>query len=101
MQTCMAAPMLQRLTLDGSLETPSVIDDPFKVFPRCSVTLYREMGMKGDIFKFPLFYCSRDTRLWEEGITILRLVVSLAQPASSASHIISSFVELFRSASKA
>ena len=63
----MAAPMLQRVTEDGSLDTPAVIEDPFKLFPRCSTTLYRDMGMKGDVFKFPLFYCSRDTRLWEEG----------------------------------
>lgn len=63
----MAAPMLQRLTEDGSLDTPSVIEEPFKMFPLCSVNLYREMGMKGDIFKFPLFYCGKDTRLMEEG----------------------------------
>jgi glycosyltransferase involved in cell wall biosynthesis len=63
----MPAPMLQRMTEDGSLDTPAVIENPFKLFPRCSTTLYRDMGMKGDVFKFPLFYCSRDTRLWEEG----------------------------------
>jgi glycosyltransferase involved in cell wall biosynthesis len=63
----MAAPMLQRLTKDGSLDTPSVIEDPFRMFPLCSATLYREMGMKGDIFKFPLFYCAKGTCVREEG----------------------------------
>ena len=63
----MAAPMLQRLTADGSLDTPSVIDDPFGMFPLCSVDLYRRMGVKGDIFKFPLFFCAAGTQLAEEG----------------------------------
>jgi glycosyltransferase involved in cell wall biosynthesis len=63
----MHAPMLQRLTGDGSLETPPVIDDPFGLFPHCSVDLYRRMGVKGDIFKFPLFFCASETRLAEGG----------------------------------
>ena len=63
----MAAPMLQRLTADGSLETPSVIDDPFQMFPLCSVDLYRRMGVKGDIFKYPLFFCAAGIHLAEEG----------------------------------
>jgi glycosyltransferase involved in cell wall biosynthesis len=63
----MAAPMLQRLTADGSLETPPVIEDPFEKFPFCSVDLYRRMGVKGDIFKFPLFFCGENTRLAEGG----------------------------------
>ena len=63
----MAAPMLQRLTADGSLETPPVIDDPFQMFPLCSVDLYRRMGVKADIFKFPLFFCANGTQLGEEG----------------------------------
>lgn len=65
--TVMAAPMLQRLTADGTLETPPLIEDPFELFPLCSVTLYRQMGMKGDIFKFPLFFCGQGTSLREEG----------------------------------
>jgi glycosyltransferase involved in cell wall biosynthesis len=63
----MAAPMLQRLTMDGSLETPPVIDDPFKMFPLCATDLYRRMGVKGDIFKFPLFFCASGTHLAEGG----------------------------------
>jgi glycosyltransferase involved in cell wall biosynthesis len=63
----MAAPMLQRLITDGSLETPPVIDDPFQMFPLCSVELYRRMGVKADIFKFPLFFCVSGTQLAQEG----------------------------------
>jgi glycosyltransferase involved in cell wall biosynthesis len=63
----MAAPMLQRLAADGSLETPLEILDPFRQFPLCLVDLYRRMGVKGDIFKFPLFRCTTSTRLAEGG----------------------------------
>ena len=63
----MAAPMLQRLTIDGSLETPPVIDDPFEAFPLCSVDLYRRMGVKANNFKFPLSFCVNGTRLREGG----------------------------------
>jgi len=63
----MAAPMLQRLTVDGSLETPPVIDDPFQMLPLCSVDLYWRMGVRADIFKFPLFFCAKDTRIAEGG----------------------------------
>ena len=63
----MAAPMLQRLKSDGSLDSPPVIEDPFAIFPLCSVDLYRRMGVKAEIFKFPLFYCERGTELAEEG----------------------------------
>jgi glycosyltransferase involved in cell wall biosynthesis len=63
----LAAPLLQRLTSDGSLETPPVIDDPSQMFPLCSVDLYRRMGVKADIFKFPLFFCLKGTRLAEGG----------------------------------
>jgi glycosyltransferase involved in cell wall biosynthesis len=65
--TVMAAPMLQRLTADGSLETPPEIHDPFHVFPLCSADLYRRMGVKADILKFPLFFCTSGTELAEEG----------------------------------
>ena len=63
----MAAPLLQRLTADGSLETPLRIDDPFEVFPLCSLDLYRRMGIRAEIFKYPLFYCGSRTELVEEG----------------------------------
>jgi glycosyltransferase involved in cell wall biosynthesis len=63
----MAAPMLQRLKTDGSLDSPPVIDDPFQIFPLCSVDLYRRMGVSADIFKFPLFYCVSGTELVDDG----------------------------------
>jgi len=63
----MAAPMLQRLRTDGSLDSPPVIEDPFQIFPLCSMDLYRRMGVKAEIFKFPLFYCAPGTELVEEG----------------------------------
>jgi glycosyltransferase involved in cell wall biosynthesis len=63
----MAAPMLQRLKSDGSLDSPPTIEDPFQFFPLCSVELYRRMGVKAEIFKFPLFYCEPGTELVEEG----------------------------------
>jgi len=63
----MAAPMLQRLTADGSLETPPVIDDPFKTFPLCSVDLYQHMGVVAGSLKFPLFFCATGTEMEEEG----------------------------------
>jgi hypothetical protein len=61
------APMLQRLTRDGSLETPEIIDDPFRAFPLCSVELYKKMGSKASIRKFPLFYCVDGTVLSDGG----------------------------------
>lgn len=63
----MAAPMLQRITIDGSLDSPLVIEDPFEVFPLCSVDLYRRVGIKAEIFKFPLFFCTSGMTLLEEG----------------------------------
>jgi glycosyltransferase involved in cell wall biosynthesis len=63
----MAAPLLQRLKTDGSLDSPPVIDDPFQIFPLCSLDLYRRMGVSADIFKFPLFYCVNGTELVDEG----------------------------------
>jgi glycosyltransferase involved in cell wall biosynthesis len=63
----MAAPMLQRLKTDGSLDSPPVIDDPFEIFPLCSVDLYRRMAVSADIFKFPLFYCASGTELVDDG----------------------------------
>ena len=63
----MAAPLLQRLTADGSLENPPEIEDPFDVFPLCSLDLYRRMGIRAEIFKYPLFYCVSGAELLEEG----------------------------------
>jgi len=63
----MVAPMLQRLTADGSLETPAVIEDPFAMFPLCSVDLYNRMGVTACVLKYPLFFCTNGTQLEEEG----------------------------------
>jgi hypothetical protein len=61
------APMLQHLTVDGSLDSPEIIEDPFRTFPLCSVALYQKMGTKASIDKFPLFYCVTGTALVEGG----------------------------------
>jgi hypothetical protein len=65
--TVMAAPMLQRIKIDGELETPPLIDDPFEVMPLCSDDLYQRMGVDACILKYPLFFCGSNTRLKEEG----------------------------------
>jgi Glycosyl transferase family 2 len=61
------APMVQRLTLNGSLDTPEVIEDPFGTFPLCSFDLYQKMGVKASIRKYPLFYCTGRTLLANGG----------------------------------
>jgi len=61
------APMLQHMKLDGSLNTPEVIDNPFRVLPLCSVSLYEKMGIKASIDKHPLFYCTNGTALSDGG----------------------------------
>ena len=76
----MAAPMVQHITADGSLESPSTIDDPFQRFPLCSVDLYRRMGVKGDIFKFPLSTVQLTRASQREGITIRLVAGSHALP---------------------
>jgi hypothetical protein len=63
----MVAPMLQRIKVDGALETPPVIDDPFEVFPLCAEDLYQRMGVDASILKYPLFFCGHNTQLEEEG----------------------------------
>jgi hypothetical protein len=61
------APMLQHMTPDGSLDTPDVVDDPFRTFPLCSVALYEKMGSAAWINKCPLFYCTNGTALADGG----------------------------------
>jgi hypothetical protein len=61
------APMLQHLTLDGSLDTPEVVEDPFRTFPLCSIDLYQRMGVEACITKYPLFYCTDRTALEDGG----------------------------------
>lgn len=61
------APMLQRLTRDGSLETPEVIEDPFQSLPLCSSDLYQKIGVNAAVEKYPLFYCHEETTLQDGG----------------------------------
>ena len=61
------APMVQHLTPDGSLDTPEVVEDPFRTFPLCSVDLYQKMGVSSSISKYPLFYCTGRTMLQDGG----------------------------------
>jgi hypothetical protein len=63
----LSAPMLQRLTQDGSIKTPETIADPFRHFPLCSVDLYRKMGVEAATSKYPLFYCYDSTRISDGG----------------------------------
>jgi hypothetical protein len=66
-KTALFAPMVQHLTADGSLETPEVIENPFQIFPLCSVGLYEQMGLKASIRKYPLFFCGDQTMLFDGG----------------------------------
>jgi len=61
------APMIQRLTLDGCLETPDIIRDPFRHFPLCSVDLYPQMGSEASIPKYPLFLFCDSTFIFDGG----------------------------------
>jgi len=64
------APMVQHLTLDGSLDTPEVVEDPFLAFP-CALSIYIKNGCQGFIKKYPLFYCA-DELCWQTAATTLR-----------------------------
>jgi hypothetical protein len=61
------APMIQHLTLDGSLDTPALVEDPFRTFPMCSVDLYQRMRVQASISKYPLFFCTDRTTLKDGG----------------------------------
>jgi len=66
-RNALCAPMVQHLTLDGSLDTPAVVDDPFRTFPLCSVDLYQRMRVQAMISKYPLFFCTDQTAIQEGG----------------------------------
>jgi hypothetical protein len=66
-RTALFGPMVQHLSVDGSLVSPETVEDPFKTFPLCSVDLYEAMGVKAAISKWPLFYCGEETALREGG----------------------------------
>jgi hypothetical protein len=55
------APMIQRMTSDGSLESPEILGDPFGYFPLCSSDLYGKMGVDALTAKYPLFFCNDQT----------------------------------------
>ena len=61
------APMIQRIRIDGSLESSPAIADPSREFPLCSVDLYRHMGVSAAVAKYPLVLCRTETRLIEAG----------------------------------
>jgi hypothetical protein len=66
-KSTLPAPMLQRITRDGALDTPALITDPFHFFPLCSVDLYERMGVGAATRKFPLFFCTEQTVLHSGG----------------------------------
>jgi Glycosyl transferase family 2 len=60
--SCLAAPMLQRLRVDGSLNSPDIVQDPFAEFPLCSERLYALMGSStASVGKYPLFRVGPET----------------------------------------
>jgi Glycosyl transferase family 2 len=61
------APMLQHLTPHGRLDTPEIIEDPFRTLPLCSLGLYERMGVRACGRKFPLFFCTDRTTLRDGG----------------------------------
>ena len=65
--SALPAPMIQRIRADGSLASPLIVENPFREFPLCAVNLYRDMGVRAAIDKYPLFYCGQSTRLGEGG----------------------------------
>ena len=65
--TALCAPMVQRLTLNGSLRTPATIPNPFRYFRLCSLDLYRQMGVEAATVKYPLFYCHDATVISDAG----------------------------------
>jgi hypothetical protein len=63
----LAAPFVQRLTPDGSLDAPETIADPFRHFSMCSLDLCQQMGVQPATSKYPLFYCCETTCLADGG----------------------------------
>lgn len=63
----LSAPMVQRVSRDGSLDSPPILTDPFGVFPLCSVDLYQRMGVQASISKYPLFWCGDLTAVSDAG----------------------------------
>jgi hypothetical protein len=63
----LGAPFVQRLTADGSLDSPPVIDDPFRLFPLCSTDLYRRMGVDASGTKHPVLFATGSTELHDAG----------------------------------
>jgi len=61
------APMVQRVTSDGTLNTPDIVENPFLTFPLCSVNLYQKMGVLAFTSKYPLFYCDDHSLLTDGG----------------------------------
>lgn len=57
------APIIQRITNAGSLESSEHILDPFGYFPKCSIDLCKIMGVKVSRNKYPLFYCNESTNV--------------------------------------
>jgi hypothetical protein len=83
--TCIAAPMLQRLRREGSLESPDVVRDVFREFPICSERLYYLMGSRGLIAKYPLFRCGPETVL-QKGSHLPPIGASVSDAFQAVTH---------------
>ena len=84
--TAMAAPMLQRMRADGSLESPDVVSDPFCEFPLCSLDLYRLMGSRAATDKYPLMRCGDSTTITAGSHTPGNGFGSAASPLRGVTH---------------
>lgn len=63
----LSAPMLQRTTRQGTLESPEVVHDVDAEFPMCVPGLYRALGSDATETKFPLFFSGTSAAIRDGG----------------------------------
>jgi hypothetical protein len=64
-QTYLYAPLVQRIRLDGSLESPRSIGDLFSEFPLCDPYLAERVGYTATRRKYPLVQVLPETRIFD------------------------------------
>lgn len=63
----LSAPMLQRTTRDGSLDSPPIVPNVDSAFPLCVPNLYHALASDATETKFPLFFCGATTAVRDGG----------------------------------